>query len=265
MTATRKLTAALACAVGMAALMGCGGGHGRKVSSPASSARAASPAAVTSSPAAGPALKELTAAQISDRAMAAMKGLSSAVVDTQSVADGQTSRTTLAMTAKGVCTGHLKVSGATLAVVRVGGTTYIKGDNAWWKGQGAPGSPGVAAVVKGRWVKMTAGSMEDKTYTYLCDLSLDLEIYDPGQGGVLTKGAPTVVDGEPVIPISGLVQGSTQTTYVATRGKPYVVKSVESGPDAAGVDFSGFDEPVSAVAPPASQTVDESELTRFGI
>jgi hypothetical protein len=261
------LTAALICAVaGAAVLTGCGdgkdSGDGTSAagtpSAPAT-ATATATAATTGVPA--PPFESLTAQQISDRATSAMKALSSVTVDFDGTDDGQKIRMKAAMTNEGKCVSHIVLGGGDLQLIGVGGDTYAKGDTAFWNAQAGSSGPAVDALLKGRWMKMPAGSGQDDDFKSFCDLETFMEGFTETDDSTLTKGAPVSVDGVPTIPVSGPDDGGTTTVYVASQGEPYVLKAVHTGTDPGSATFTDFDRPVDAVAPPASQTVDASALS----
>lgn len=261
------LTAALICATAAAVLTGCGGDKDNKADDRPGTPAApptttAAPAATTSAPVAPPAavFDGLTAQQISDKATTAMKGLTSVIVDFDGSDGGQKIRMKAAMTNARKCVSHIVLAGGNLELIGVAKDTYAKGDKAFWNAQAGSSGPAVDALLKGRWLKMPAGSSQDEDFKSFCDLDTFMDGFTSSSSGTLTKGAPTVVDGQQTVPISGPDDGGTTTVFVATQGEPYVLKALHTGKDAGSATFSDFNEPVNAVAPPAGQTVDASAL-----
>lgn len=263
------LTAALICATAAAVLTGCGGteddgGNSGKTSAKADplSDRPGTPAPppTTTAPPKG-ALEGLTAQQISDQAVAAMKGLSSVTVDFSGTDSGKKIRMKAAMTNAHKCVSHIVMSDGDLQLIAVGADTYAKGDTAFWNAQAGSDAPALNALLKGRWMKMPSGSVQDDDFKSFCDLNTFMKDFTEDDGGVKTEGPLTVIDGRTTVPISQRQDGGVMTVYVATQGEPYVLKAVETGPDAGSGTFTDFNQPVNAVAPPASQTVDVSAFS----
>ena len=71
-----------------------------------------------------------------------------------------------------------------------------------------------------------------------------------GGPNLARKGKTTTVDGKPAITLTETDGDETYTTYVATEGKPYILKMViKGGKEPGTVKFSDFDKPVDAKAP----------------
>ncbi|HEY5832613.1 hypothetical protein [Streptomyces sp.] len=249
------LTAALICATAAGVLSGCGDGEEDKAGAPPSASAAPTTTAVPKAPFEG-----LTAQQISDRAVTAMKALSSVTIDFDGTDSGQKIRMKAAMTNAGKCVSHIVLGGGNLELIGVGTDTFAKGDTAFWNAQAGASGPAVNALLKGRWMKMPAGSGQDDDFKSFCDLSTFMAGFTESGSGTPVKGAPTVVAGRTTVPISSPDDGGTTTVYVAAEGEPYILKAVHTGSDPGSAVFTDFDKPLNAVAPPASQTVDASAL-----
>lgn len=250
-------TAALACVVAAAVLTGCGGskhkaaGPGTGTPAPAHSTTAAS----TAAPASTTALAGLTARQISDRAVAAMKALTAVTAETNGTEDGQKVRMKTVLMADGKCVSHATIGGGNLDLISTGTDSYVKGDKDFWAVvEGAARGAAIDAKLKGRWMKMAAGFGGDDTFKSLCDLKTVMDNLTTSSTQQ-KKGAPTVVAGRETIPVSGPDDDGTTTVYVAARGTPYVLKAVRTGSQTGVMVFSGFDRPVPAIAPAASRTL----------
>lgn len=249
------LTAALACATAAAVLTGCGGGKDKKADD-----QPTTPAAPTTTAAPKPAFDGLTAQQISDKATAAMKGLNSVTVDFDGSDSGKKVRMKAAMTNVGKCVSHIVLGQGNLELIGVGKDTYAKGDTKFWNEQAGSSGPAVNALLKGRWMKMPAGSTQNDDFKSFCDLSTFMDGFTQSSSGTLTKGTPIDINGRQAVPVSGPDDGGRTTVYVAADGEPYVLKAVHTGKDSGSATFTDFDKPVNAVAPPAGQTVDASAL-----
>ncbi|MFF3639822.1 hypothetical protein [Streptomyces sp. NPDC002564] len=172
----------------------------------------------------------------------------------------------------GNCVGSMKMAGgASLELVKRGDKVWMKPDEQFWTTQ-IPGGEGEAAaeIFKNRWVHGTTGDAMLKDIAGVCDLGeIQRDIADDADdsddsdddGKTLKKGEPTTQDGMPVIPLTGTDDGKETTLYVATEGKPYLVKAVEKGDgDDTTTTFSAYDEPVPTKTPSADESVDVSKL-----
>lgn len=255
------LTAALICVTAAGVLTGCGGSKDKDTKADDKPATPAASATTTTTPppSAAP-FVGLTPQQISDKAVDAMSGLSSVTVDFNGQDSGETMRMRAAMTNDGKCVSHIVLSGGNLELIGVGKEMYAKGDTKFWDVQGGGNGAAINDMLKGRWLRMPAGSEEEESFKSFCDLSTFMKSFTEDSGGKKTQGSPVEVAGRQAVPIVGPEDGGTTTVYVATQGAPYVLKAEHTGDDAGSVTFTDFDKPLKAVAPPASQTVDASKL-----
>ncbi|MFE0172710.1 hypothetical protein ACFWZ2_10375 [Streptomyces sp. NPDC059002] len=164
------------------------------------------------------------------------------------------------------CTGTMKMAnGATLELVKRGDKVWMKPDETFWKTQ-VPGGEGEAAaeLFKNRYIHGSTSDAMLKEVSGVCDLGkIQKEIEDDADDDTksLKKGEPTKVDGAGAIPLTGRDDGKETTLYVATEGKPYLLKAVEKGDgDDTTTTFSDYDKPVPAKTPSADESVDVSKL-----
>ncbi|MEU9133727.1 hypothetical protein AB0D08_37510 [Kitasatospora sp. NPDC048540] len=54
--------------------------------------------------------------------------------------------------------------------------------------------------------------------------------------------------------------GSRNTGYVATDGKPYLVRITHDGAEPGEMNFTNFDRPITVQAPPADSVIDYSQF-----
>ncbi|MEV4340200.1 hypothetical protein [Streptomyces sp. NPDC049590] len=157
------------------------------------------------------------------------------------------------------CKGRMAMQTGAADVIHTGQATYVKGDEKFWENaaQGSAGGEKKARALSGRWVKVPVG---DSRTTGLCDKQgflADLDS-DKSERKGMTKGTVTTVDGRKAIPLRKKKgSGETITMYVATEGKPYIIKLDQSGGKTPGsVVFSDYGKPVKATPPPAGKVVD---------
>ncbi|QIS75296.1 hypothetical protein HB370_39525 [Streptomyces sp. DSM 40868] len=163
------------------------------------------------------------------------------------------------------CKGRMAMDSGSADVIHTGQTTYIKGDEKFWAGAARDSAGGgkQARALSGRWVKVPVG---DSRTTGMCDKQgflADLDS-DKSERKGMTKGDVTTVDGRKAIPLRKKKgSGETITMYVATEGKPYILKLDQSGGRSPGtVVFSDYGKPVKATPPPAGKVIDGTKADK---
>ncbi|MFF3699177.1 hypothetical protein [Streptomyces sp. NPDC002221] len=76
----------------------------------------------------------------------------------------------------------------------------------------------------------------------------------------LTRGSTTTIDGAKAIELKKDKNGATQSMFVATEGKPYILKVTSGGTKSETTLFTNYDKPINPEQPPANQTVDIKQL-----
>ncbi|MFJ7146839.1 hypothetical protein ACIQVT_01285 [Streptomyces sp. NPDC100445] len=160
------------------------------------------------------------------------------------------------------CEGTLEQQGATAQVRHTGATLYLKGDEKYWRTslKQQAGADKIVSKIVGKWVKVPAG---DEQLSGLCDKQGLLAALDEDKSerkGMSNKGS-TSVDGTPAVKLTKKSDGKTWTLYVASEGKPYILKATTTGgsqPES--TTFSDYNKPVKPEQPPAGNTVDLKEL-----
>ncbi|MEU6391411.1 hypothetical protein [Streptomyces sp. NPDC046939] len=159
-------------------------------------------------------------------------------------------------------------------VVRRGERVWLRMDDELWRAQ-VPGAEGrsTAEALDGRYVTGSVGDPVLKRLAAVCDLHTLQEQLRGGtrSDGVDRKGAPTTLNGTPVIPLTGEDEGGTRKTlWVATRGEPYALKYTEVSAGTAGtraIDtttlYGDYGRPVPLRTPPAADSVSVDD-TRLG-
>ncbi|WP_394436432.1 hypothetical protein [Streptomyces sp. SGAir0957] len=165
------------------------------------------------------------------------------------------------------CEGTIRSGGSNADVRHTNATLFLRGDEKYWQNalKSQPGGDKVVPKVADKWVKAPA---DDSMTQGLCDKqglvsSMD-ENKSERQG--MEKGGTTTVDGAEAIKLTKKASGGeTLTLYVATEGKPYILRTTTSGgkePNTA--TFSDYGKPVRPQAPDAGETVDLKELAASG-
>ncbi|MFJ2767431.1 hypothetical protein [Streptomyces sp. NPDC087300] len=169
----------------------------------------------------------------------------------------------------GNCVGSMKMAnGAALDLVKRGDKVWMKPNAEFWRTQ-VPGGQGEAAaeIFKNRYVHGSTSDPMLREVTGICDLGkIQKDITDDAddtddEAKSLRKGGSAKVGDTPAITLTGKDDGKETTLYVATEGKPYLLKAVEKGDgDDTTTTFSGYGEPVPSKTPSPDESVDVSKL-----
>ncbi|MFJ3228199.1 hypothetical protein ACIPJS_33280 [Streptomyces sp. NPDC086783] len=198
----------------------------------------------------------LTGGEIADRAVKATRGAESLRMkgDVPDEESGGTIRLDMAMDTKGECAGTIGLGDKGQAeLIKTGDTLYMKYDEAFLREQGEGDSKeetdGVVEMLAGRWTKMSATSADAKEMASFCDL--DTVLAEAGDvNSDATRGKTSSVDGTPAIVLHEKDGKDRYTLYVATEGKPYILRVIsKSAKDPGTLTFSDYDKPVPADAP----------------
>ncbi|GAA2266890.1 lipoprotein [Streptomyces ruber] len=197
----------------------------------------------------------LTGAEITERALDATKGASSLRIKGEAPDEesGGTIRMDLALNTKGDCAGTISMNGEGKAeIIRTGDTVYVKLDEAFLRaqgqGEGQMETDMVVEMLAGKWTKTSASGPDSEEMTGFCDLGAMLDEFDGGTDA--QRGGVTEVDGTPAITLEQTDGKDEATAYVATEGKPYILRVVSKTPgDAGDITFTDYDKPVPTAAP----------------
>lgn len=227
-TTSTVVTAALACLLTGAATAGCSDGTA----------------------------EEPSAEQMLDDANDTMDALKSVTVEattTSSTSGTISSRFTTDL--KNKCTSKVtwSATGAALEQIRIGETDYVRPNRAYlnkWSGR---------SVTTGQntWIKTPVSEAQPGDGLSVCPRQFT-------SFGTATKGKPTEVDGTPALRLvvtDKEDKGGTYAFYVATEGKPYILKVVYKGTEyRTTTSYSAFDEPLGVRAPAETEVLDAGDL-----
>ncbi|MEU6221442.1 hypothetical protein ABZ845_28675 [Streptomyces sp. NPDC047022] len=190
--------------------------------------------------------------------MSALKSVTIDSVTSKSSGDGSSTRLTTDL--KSRCAFKATwVRGASLEQIRIGGTDYVRPNRAYieWSGRSMAGTE-----EQTRWIKTP--SSESTPGDGLARCTQDFASF-----GVATKGKPVKVGGKPAIQLvvtdkaDKADKGGSCTFYVATEGKPYILKVVYKGAEySTTTSYSAFDEPLDVRPPAKADVMDVSGLAR---
>ncbi|MGW3667728.1 hypothetical protein [Streptomyces sp. NPDC005141] len=208
----------------------------------------------------------LSGGEIADRAVKATTGATSLRMkgDVPDDEDGGTIRIDMALDKKGECAGTMNMKGQGKAdLIKTGDTVYMKYDEAFLRAQSGGDSKaetdGVVDMLAGKWTKMSATGSDAKDIAGFCDLDSVLADAEDVNSDA-TRGKTTTVDGTPAIVLHEKDGKDRYTLYVATKGKPYLLRvDSTSAEDPGTITFSEYDKPVAADKP-AGKILDLDEL-----
>ncbi|MFF6985096.1 hypothetical protein [Streptomyces sp. NPDC010273] len=198
----------------------------------------------------------LTGGQIADRSLTATTGASSLRMkgDVPDDESGGTIMIDMALNKKGECAGTMGMGGKGKAdLIKTGDTVYMKYDEAFLRaqsdGESKADTDAVVAMMAGKWTKMSAKGKDAKDIASFCDLNSVLGSAKDANSDA-TRGRTTTVDGTPAIILHEKDGKDSYTLYVATQGKPYVLRiDSHSAKDPGTLTFGEYEKPVPAKKP----------------
>ncbi|MFC9299112.1 hypothetical protein ACFTWH_35385 [Streptomyces sp. NPDC057011] len=112
----------------------------------------------------------------------------------------------------------------------------------------------VVERIADRWIKLGADHPDAKGVAYGCQLR-DPTILLAEEAPEVSRGASATVDGQPAIMLTYAgSNGGTVTDYIATQGRPYLLKRTETGREPSEFTYYDF-ETVNQLLPPADSEV----------
>lgn len=263
MSSKRLVHAAVICAVLATGATACGGNKKESAAAPASSASSASAPAASPTPSLD--VATLSAEDISKQAHEAMATLTSFTVDGTLTSEGEKISLKVTADRQGNCTGTVGVPAmGQVELLRTGKQTYIKPDATFWKAiAGKEGNPKAGAVVaelfKGRYLTGGQDNADFREMAQMCDM-VDGIAKDDSPDNKVAKGTAGTTNGVKTFSLAASdTDGSVSTLYIATEGKPYLIKMEQTtGSEPGQMNLSGFNKPVTVQAPPADNVIDWS-------
>ncbi|MBL1082118.1 hypothetical protein JK359_09000 [Streptomyces actinomycinicus] len=209
----------------------------------------------------------LSGDQIAERAMKATTGADSVRLKGR-ISDEDSKgiiELDMALNRKGECAGTMSMDGQGKAdLIKTGDVVYMKYDEeflrAQSKGESKADADAVVAMLAGKWTKMSAKGEDAKDLANFCDLDSLLGDMGGDTAGT-SRGKTTQVDGTPAITLNEKDGKEHYKAYVATEGKPYLlrIEKPSTGKDPENLAFSDYGRPVPAKKP-AGQILDLDSL-----
>ncbi|MGW0845219.1 hypothetical protein ACWD26_34820 [Streptomyces sp. NPDC002787] len=198
----------------------------------------------------------LTGGEIADKAVKATSDADSLRMkgEVQDDSAGGTVQMDMAMNKKGDCAGTLSMDGEGEAeLIKVGDTIYMKYDEAFLRAQSKDASKEEADMavewLADKWTKTSATAEDSKDIAGFCDLDTVLADFEDVNSDA-ERGKTAAVAGTPAIVLNEKDGKDSYTLYVATEGKPYLLRVVSKSADEPGdLTFTDYDKPVPAEAP----------------
>ena len=189
--------------------------------------------------------------EIKDAAIADMKALESMTLEGSLTQEAEELELTLSMDTGGNCLGTITQAGGTAEFIGADGVFFLKGDEAFWRGNTDPAKADATVKLVGdKWVNLGA---DGGGFSDLCDLDSlidDLPTTRTTPARSTPVGDETTVDGENAVEVITKDGEETTTALVATEGEHYILEVTNEGGDEPGsFTLSEFDEPVDAEAP----------------
>ncbi len=153
-----------------------------------------------------------------------------------------------------MCLGTMGMGGKGKAeLIKTGDTIYMKYDEAFLRaqsdGESKADTDAVVEMMAGKWTKMSAKGKDAKDIASFCDLNSVLGSAKDANSDA-TRGKTTTVDGVPAIILHEKEGKDSYTLYVATEGKPYVLRiDSHSAKDPVTLTFGEYEKPVPAKKP----------------
>jgi hypothetical protein len=167
------------------------------------------------------------------------------------------------VSAAGRSEGTISVNKGTFQVIEIGSLEYFKANQVFWAAQNA--STAYAQLLAGKWVY---GPITSAPFSNLVNFLSPRKVINqlfPTITGPFAQAGTSSIGGQPVVAIVGTATGAGNGhLYVATTGKPYVVRLTGSGGSSSTgtVTFSRYNLPVRPVKPKGA--VDLQQLSSAG-
>jgi hypothetical protein len=152
--------------------------------------------------------------------------------------------------------GRITLDGTSINLVRVGGSVYINGSQAFYR---RIAGPAAARLLQGKWLKAPEKSGNFASLASLTDLAKLIDTTLVSHGKLARDGTKTV-DRQKVVAVTDVSQGGT--LYVATAGSPFPIEIVKDGGSGGKITFDRWNKPVSLAAPPNAININQLQNGR---
>ena len=157
------------------------------------------------------------------------------------------------------CEGTLDVGGrGSVHLLVIGGTAWLKPDQAFWKSVAGSSASSVIAVIGGKYLKGATSNRNVSGLSRLCDAnSLASAFTSPKD---IVKGGISVINRQRALALRDPAKSAVM--YVTDTSNPQILRVSGAQPGNGGrIDFTGYGSSVTLRSPPADETIDGA---RFG-
>ncbi len=209
---------------------------------------------------------DLNGHDLQKKTLTVMRALKSVRVSGSVTEQGSRMELQLAMDSQGQCTGSMTLNGGTVKMISTRTSLLIKADESFYRAQASSDQPrgetdAAVALLADRWVKTTSKDPSVKKLADSCDLAKLLGSFK--ESPLARKGNESSMNGAPsMVLITPGAEGSLETWHIATRGKPYLLRTVAGGATPAEMELSGFDKPLTLDVPADADVIDAEKMGR---
>ena len=162
----------------------------------------------------------------------------------------------LSVSTSGNGQGTIQISGQPVKIIKVGDTAYFSSTKKFWD---QTAGAGAGSLFGTRWVTIPSSDSNFASFASLLDANQVAGQFSGTSGTTLTKGKTSTINGQPVIAVTGKGSTGGGTVYVATTGKPYLIRVTTTGTS---LTFSNYNKPVNPKAPPTPSTSAQPAVSR---
>jgi hypothetical protein len=152
--------------------------------------------------------------------------------------------------------GRITLEGVSIDLVRVGGSVYINGSQAFYR---KVAGSAAAQLLQGKWLKAPESSGDFASLASLTDLA-KLMNTTLSSHGTLSRGRTSTLSGQKVVAVNDISQGGT--VYVATSGSPYPIQLSKDGSGGGKIVFDKWNKPVTLTAPANAININQLQSGR---
>lgn len=218
---------------------------------------------VTSASAAGSSngVANKSANQIVTAAASAVNGAKSFTYSGTTRSNGTSTGLKVSLSSSGDGQGTLTSSGQPVKIIKVGNTLYVSSTTAFWtKNLGAS----AGQTLGKKWVSVSSGDSNYAGIAAVFEAQQLTSQFLSTANTSFTKGKTSTVNGQAVIAVVGKSGSTVNTIYVATTGKPYLVRITSPGSNGGALNFTNYNKPVNPTAPPNPIAVPSTSTTTTG-
>jgi hypothetical protein len=189
-----------------------------------------------------------SASQIVTAASAATGAAKSFTFGGTTQQSGTTTNLKVSVSSSGKGQGTITISGQPVKLIKIGNTVYFSSTKAFWN---KAAGTGAGSLFGTRWVAVPSTDSDFAGINTLLDESQVASQFSDTSNTTFTKGKTSTINGQAVIAVNGKDSGDSTggTVYVATTGKPYIVRVTGGG---SSLTFSNYNQPVNPSVPPNS-------------